>query len=52
MFDRAGNRILASGQRFEILSSLMFPVYKLSQENTQRENIFDIAFGQRVLSRQ
>ena len=29
---------------FEILSLLLFQVYKLSQENTQPENICDIVF--------
>ena len=27
-----------------ILSSFLFPVYKLNRENTQPENMFDIAF--------
>ena len=27
-----------------MLSSLLFPFYKLSRENTQLENMYDIAF--------
>ena len=27
-----------------MLSSLLFPVYKLSRENTQSENMWDIVF--------
>ena len=38
------NRLLASSQGFERLSSLLFPVYQLSRENTQPENICDIVF--------
>ena len=33
------------GKEFEILSSLLFPVYKLSQKNTQPENICYIVFN-------
>ena len=29
---------------FEILSWILFPVYKLSQENTQPENVYNIIF--------
>ena len=43
MFDWVENRLLASGWGFEILSSLLLPVYKLSQENTQSENMYDTA---------
>ena len=30
--------------RIEILSSLLFPAYKLSRKNTQPENVCDIVF--------
>ena len=30
--------------RIEILSSLLFPAYKLSRKNTQPENVCDIGF--------
>ena len=33
------------GKEFEILSSLLLPVYKLSQKNTQPESICDIVFN-------
>ena len=36
---------LKIGHAFEILSSLLLPVYKLSRENTQPENMCDIVFG-------
>ena len=44
MFDWVENRFLASGQGFQILSSLLCPVYKLNRENTQPEDMCDIAF--------
>ena len=41
MFDWVKNRFL---DRFEILSSFLFSVYKLIRENTQLEIMCDIAF--------
>ena len=35
---------LTSGSGFKMLSSLLFPVFKLSRENTQPENMCDIIF--------
>ena len=46
----SGLKIGFSGYGFEILSSLLFPVYKLSRENTQSENMCDIVF-EKVLGR-
>ena len=40
----SGLKIGFSGYGFEILSSLLFPVYKLSRENTQPVNMCDIVF--------
>ena len=42
MFDRVENRLQTKG--IKILSSLLFPVFKLSRENNQLENMFDIIF--------
>ena len=42
MFDWVESRFLGSGERFEILSSRLFPVNKLSRENTLPENVCDI----------
>ena len=42
MFDWVQNRLLASGLGFEILSSYLFPVYKLNWENSQPENMCNI----------
>ena len=42
MFDWVENRFLGSGKRFEILTSRLFPVSKLSRENTMPENACDI----------
>ena len=42
IFDWIENRFLGSGEGFEILSSRLFPVNKLSQENTLPENVCDI----------
>ena len=50
MLDWVENRLLASDNGFEMLSSLLFPVYKLSRENTQPENMCDIVF-EKVKSR-
>ena len=44
MFEWVENRLLASSQGFERLSSLLFPVYKLSRENIQPENMREIVF--------
>ena len=35
---------MTSGKEFEILSSLLVPVYKLSRENSQPENMCGIVF--------
>ena len=42
MLNPVENRLLAIG--FEILSSLLLPVYKLSRENTQPENTCNNVF--------
>ena len=42
IFDWIENRFLGSGERFEILSSRLFPVDKLSRENTLPENVCGI----------
>ena len=44
MFDWVEKRLLVSSKGFQILSSLLFSVYKLSQENSLQENMCDIIF--------
>ena len=42
MFDWVGSRLQAKGSK--ILSSLLLPVFKLSPENAQPENMCEIIF--------
>ena len=44
MFHWVENKVLPSGYGFEILSSLLFPAYKLNWENTQSEYMSDNVF--------
>ena len=44
MFDWVEKRLLVSSKGFQIVSSLLFSVYKLSQENSLQENMCDIIF--------
>ena len=44
MVNKIENRLLTSGYGLEILGSLLFPIHKLSRENTQAKNLRDIFF--------
>ena len=44
IFKWVESHLQVSGEGFKILRSFLFPIYKLSQDNTEPENICDIVF--------